>query len=192
MLKKKYYKVKLNIIDIEKTIESVESLQKPDMIYVINHSETVPLRDVIVYKIFPNRFKELITGKEINASIEMFKADTDTFEYNYYINKKIPLYFKCNIESYDQAMLRSYPTLDTMIATDSEIEEYLKEHLGTNENEYKYRAQTYLNELNEDENKAIDRYYELLKYYGFSKKDKRKNAKYENKIKALVKKYESK
>ena len=47
----------------------------------------------------------------------------------------------------------------------------------------------YLSQLNKEEESAFDNYDELLKYYGYTKKD-RKKEKFENKrVKALIKKY---
>ena len=192
MSKKKYYKVMLSAIDVDKTIRTVDEMEKSDSLYIINHSKYTEVREVIVYKTFLNHFKEIITGKDINAEIEQHKVDSE-FEDNeyYYTNIKVPLFFRCNIDS-NKSYISIFPALEDMAATDEEVKEYLIEHLGTNENDYKYKAQEYLTELNEEESRAIDKYYDIIYNYGYSKKDKRKITKDDSKVKTLMKKYNTK
>ena len=194
MSKKKYYKVMLSAIDVDKTFKTVDEMKKSDMLYVINHSKYEKVREVIVYKTFLNHFKEIITGKEINAKIEQHKVDSEFEENEHYINNKnLPLFFKCNLDKESEQVPASiYLSIETMEATDEEIKEYLIEHLGTDESNYKYRVQEYLNELNEEESRAIDRYYEVLNGFGYIKKDKRKISKGNSKAKSLMKKYGNK
>lgn len=187
MLNRKYYKVSLSTIDFDKTKNTVDEMNSSNMLDVINNSSLVKLRDVIVYKTIFGKFRELITGKEIAAITEYLEAYSKS-EHCYDITLDVPVFFKCNV-SKENDTKRRYQTLDQMIVDSNAMEEYLIEHLGTDKKKYASKVYDYLYELYNEEDVALDKYNELLRYYGLEEKGTKRDTEDKRRIKSLIKKY---
>ena len=185
MLNRKYYKVNLSSVDLDKTIDNVEEIKDGSMFNILNTAYLKDAGEVLVYRSLSGKFREMITRKEISVITEELAPYSST-SHNYRVTRRVPVFFKCNVSLEDDTK-REYELLDSMEASPKEIEEYLVKHLGTDESQIEYLRYEYLAELNTIESRAKEEYKQLLGHFGLAKKTYSKEEK-EN-IKTMRKKY---
>ena len=120
---RKYYKVKLMILDDNQKEREFKSDNMLDILLSANLKE---VDEIIVYRTFSGVFKELITNKKISAITEELEPYSTCHTYNLTTNS--PMFFMCNT-SIEKDPTRKYPALNSLEATDTDVRDYLYKYL---------------------------------------------------------------
>lgn len=124
---RKYYKVKLMMID---TNQTDNEFKNNDMLDILLNANLKEVEDIIVYRTVLGDFKELITNKRIPAIVEELLPYSNN-EHSYDLIYHKPVFFFCNT-SIEKDTTRTYASLDELEATKDDISKYLNKHINKN------------------------------------------------------------
>lgn len=144
---KKIYKVTLLDVDSKFYVKYCDSLKNPDldfpkkdydMIDNLLLARTRKLCDILVY-CSHGSFKELLTGLSIPCIEEVrtfYLGMSDVFIKYKFVGEEFPVFFTCCVSNSDINYSR-FVSLDDMIVSNYDIQQYKKEHFNIN----KYRLE---------------------------------------------------
>lgn len=152
---KKYYKVDLYSVDLEKEKQLQNEYEKGNnMSLILKCCSKRKVGSVIVYRtnIFKDKYREMITKMEIPGLIYSFWNGI-------YMTKNFPLFFVAKYD--DDYGYKNFDKIENLIATSNDINDYLYKHLKSevsNNNYYKDAKKVYKNKLNSLFNNAMQEY----------------------------------